>query len=208
MSTLDKKIENYIFGNIPTSELLDKAYGIKVQNFGKTITYSPKVFIPLTTLCQDSCAYCTFVKTPKDGGTYLTFEEVDAIANVGDKSGCFEALFTLGDKPEIKWSSAKEELERLGFSTTFDYLIENAKRVNEKYYLFPHINPGLMSRKEIKEYRQYSPSGGLMLESFSKNLSQKGKAHYGAKTKDINLRLETLENAMSEKYPITTGLLL
>ena len=208
MSTLDKKIENYIFGNIPTSELLDKAYDIKVQNFGKTVTYSPKVFIPLTTLCQDACAYCTFVKTPKDGGTYLTFEEVDAIANVGDKSGCFEALFTLGDKPEIKWSFAKEELERLGFSTTFDYLIENAKRVNEKYYLFPHINPGLMSRKEIKEYRQYSPSGGLMLESFSKNLSQKGKAHYGAKTKDINLRLETLENAMSEKYPMTTGLLL
>ena len=94
MSTLDKKIENYIFGNIPTSELLDKAYDIKVQNFGKTITYSPKVFIPITTLCQDACAYCTFVKTPKDGGTYLTFEEVDAIANVGDKSGCFEALFT------------------------------------------------------------------------------------------------------------------
>ena len=208
MSTLDKKIENYIFGNIPTSELLDKAYDIKVQNFGKTITYSPKVFIPLTTLCQDACAYCTFVKTPKDGGTYLTFEEVDAIANVGEKSGCFEALFTLGDKPEIKWSFAKEELERLGFSTTFDYLIENAKRVNEKYHLFTHINPGLMSRKEIKEYRQHSPSGGLMLESFSKNLSQKGKAHYGAKTKDINLRLETLENAMSEKYPMTTGLLL
>ena len=73
MSNLDKKIENYIFGNIPTSELLDKAYDIKVQNFGKTITYSPKVFIPLTTLCQDSCAYCTFVKTPKEGGTYLTF---------------------------------------------------------------------------------------------------------------------------------------
>ena len=208
MSTLDKKIENYIFGNMPTSELLDKAYDVKVQNFGKTITYSPKVFIPLTTLCQDACAYCTFVKTPKDGGTYLTFEEVDAIANVGDKSGCFEALFTLGDKPEIKWSFAKKELERLGFSTTFDYLIENAKRVNEKYHLFPHINPGLMSRNEIKEYRQQSPSGGLMLESFSKNLSQKGKAHYGAKTKDINLRLETLENAMSEKYPMTTGLLL
>jgi 2-iminoacetate synthase ThiH len=87
-------------------------------------------------------------------------------------------------------------------------LIENAKRVNEKYHLFPHINPGLMSRNEIKEYRQQSPSGGLMLESFSKNLSQKGKAHYGAKTKNINLRLETLENAMSEKYPMTTGLLL
>ena len=117
-------------------------------------------------------------------------------------------LFYTRDKPEIKWSFAKEELERLGFSTTFDYLIENAKRVNEKYHLFPHINPGLMSRKEIKEYRQHSPSGGLMLESFSKNLSQKGKAHYGAKTKDINLRLETLENAMSEKYPMTTGLLL
>ena len=208
MSTLDKKIENHVFGNIPTTELLNKAYEKKVKNFGKTITYSPKVFIPLTTLCQDSCAYCTFVKTPKEGGTYLSFEEVDAIANVGDKSGCFEALFTLGDKPEVKWNFAKEELERLGFSSTFDYLIENAKRVNENYHLFPHINPGLMSREEIKEYRQHSPSGGLMLESFSNNLSQKGKPHYGAKTKNIKLRLETLQNAMHEKYPMTTGMLL
>ena len=91
MSTLHKKIENYIFGEISTHELLDTAFTKKQEYFGKDITYSPKVFIPLTTLCQDSCGYCTFVKSPKEGGTYLTFDEVDAIAYVGQQTGCYEA---------------------------------------------------------------------------------------------------------------------
>ena len=208
MSILDKKIENYIFGDISTNELLSLAFEKKLKHFGSFITYSPKVFIPLTTLCQDSCAYCTFVKSPKDGGAYLTHEEVDAIANVGDKSGCFEALFTLGDKPEAKWSFAIEELQKLGYDSTFSYLLENAKRVNENYHLFPHINPGLMSNNEIKQYKKYSPSGGLMIETFSNKLTEKGRAHYGAKTKNVSLRLNTLQSAMDMKYPMTTGLLL
>ena len=101
MSSLDKKIEEYIFGGISTYELLDSAFNKKLDYFGKDITYSPKVFIPLTTLCQDSCGYCTFVKSPKEGGAYLTFDEVDAIAQVGDQTGCFEALFTLGVNQKI-----------------------------------------------------------------------------------------------------------
>ena len=100
MTELSKKIENHLFGEIRTDELSQKAFIIKKDTFGATITFSPKVFIPLTTLCQDSCGYCTFVKSPKDGGTYLNFDEVDAIAKVGDESDCYEALFTLGDKPE------------------------------------------------------------------------------------------------------------
>ena len=208
MSTLHKKIENYIFGEISTHELLDTAFTKKQEYFGKDITYSPKVFIPLTTLCQDSCGYCTFVKSPKEGGTYLTFDEVDAIAYVGQQTGCYEALFTLGDKPENKWSFALEQLNKFGYENTFSYLVENAKRINDKYHLFPHINPGLMSQNEIIEYKKHSPSGGLMLETFSSRINEKGHAHYGAKTKNIKLRLDTLNNAMEEKYPMTTGLLL
>lgn len=105
---LKEKVENYLFGAIPTSDLTSEAFEIKKVNFGDKITYSPKVFIPLTTLCQDSCAYCTFVKSPKEGGTYLSYEEVESIASVGESSGCFEALFTLGDKPEVKWDFAKQ----------------------------------------------------------------------------------------------------
>ena len=98
---LYEQIDTLLFGEKPTSELSAEAFDVKLSSFGKNITYSPKVFIPLTTLCQDSCAYCTFVKTPKDGGTFLNYEEVDAIASVGVSAGCYEALFTLGDKPEV-----------------------------------------------------------------------------------------------------------
>ena len=159
-------------------------------------------------MCQDSCAYCTFVKSPKEGGTYLNYEEVDAIASVGVSAGCYEALFTLGDKPELKWDFALEQLNTFGFSSTHEYLIENMKKIHNKHNIFPHANPGLMSRDEIINYKRFSPSGGLMLESYSPKLLEKGKAHYKAKTKQIELRLETLDNAQEVKYPMTTGLLI
>ena len=205
---LRETIEEYLFGDRPTSELSSQAFDVKTSNFGEKITYSPKVFIPLTTLCQDSCAYCTFVKSPKEGGTYLNYEEVDAIASVGVSAGCYEALFTLGDKPELKWDFALEQLNTFGFSSTHEYLIENMKKIHNNHNIFPHANPGLMSRDEIINYKRFSPSGGLMLESYSPKLLQKGKAHYKAKTKQIELRLETLENAQEVKYPMTTGLLI
>ena len=208
MAELSKNIEECLFGDISTKELTQKAYSIKKQEFGSDITFSPKVFIPLTTLCQDSCGYCTFVKSPKEGGTYLNFDEVDIIGKVGHENSCYEALFTLGDKPEEKWEEAKTQLKDLGFTSTHDYLVENMKRVNDKYNLFPHANPGLMTTSEIIEYKNYSPSGGLMLETFSKNVFNPGKPHYKAKTKIIEKRLETINNAEKIKYPITTGLLL
>ena len=208
MTDLTRNINNSIFGSISTDELLAKAFEKKIEYFGKNITYSPKVFIPLTTMCRDNCGYCTFVKSPKEGGTYLNLEEVLSIAKAGDDSGCYEALFTLGDKPELKWDYALTQLQELGHSSTHEYLISSMKNVNEKYNLFPHANPGLMTQQEIKELKEYSPSGGIMIESFSKNIYDKGKAHYKTGTKYIDLRLETLNNALLEKYPVTTGLLL
>ncbi len=208
MTELGKKIDNHLFGDISTDELSEKAFIIKKETFGTAITFSPKVFIPLTTMCQDSCGYCTFVKSPKDGGTYLNFDEVDVIAKVGNENDCYEALFTLGDKPEKKWKEAQSQLNHLGFSTTHEYLVENMKRVNNKYRLFPHANPGLMEKKEILDLKKYSPSGGLMLETFSSNVTNSGRPHYKAKTKNINDRIKTIENAQEIKYPITTGLLL
>ena len=208
MAELSKNIANHLFGDITTNELTENAYSIKKQEFGTNISFSPKVFIPLTTLCQDSCGYCTFVKSPNQGGTYLNFEEVDAIGKVGDENNCYEALFTLGDKPEKKWEEAKIQLKNFGFISTHDYLLENMKRINDKYRLFPHANPGLMTKKEIKDFKNHSPSGGLMLETFSKNVMKRGKPHFNAKTKIIEDRLETINNAEEAKYPITTGLLL
>tara|TARA_Y200000002_G_scaffold195176_1_gene161279 strand:+ start:4288 stop:5403 length:1116 start_codon:yes stop_codon:yes gene_type:complete len=208
MTELTRNVENSIFGAISTSELISIAFEKKKNHFGNTITYSPKVFIPLTTMCRDNCAYCTFVKSPKEGGTYLNEDEVLSIASAGNEAGCYEALFTLGDKPELKWGYAINQLEKLGFSSTHEYLIHSMKQVNEKFTLFPHANPGLMSIEEITDLKKYSPSGGVMIESFSKNIYKKGKAHYKTDTKYIDLRLETLSNAYEVKYPVTTGLLL
>ena len=135
MTDLTRNINNSIFGSISTDELLAEAFEKKKEYFGNNITYSPKVFIPLTTMCRDNCGYCTFVKSPKEGGTYLNLEEVLSIAKAGDDSGCYEALFTLGDKPELKWDYALTQLQELGHSSTHEYLISSMKNVNEKYDL-------------------------------------------------------------------------
>ncbi len=208
MINITENINDFIFGDIPTNELLEESFAKKINYFGKSITYSPKVFIPLTTMCRDKCGYCTFVKSPQDGGQYLPLSDVMSIAEAGDSSGCFEALFTLGDKPEIKWKAAEDQLNDFGFESTHQYLINCMKEVNSTFTIFPHANPGLMSKQEISDLKLYSPSGGIMIESFSKDLYSKGKPHYKTTTKYFDLRLETLNNAQEVKYPMTTGLLL
>lgn len=208
MINITKNINDFIFGDIPTSELIEESHQKKIEHFGKAITYSPKVFIPLTTMCRDKCAYCTFVKSPNDGGEYLSINDVLSIAKAGDAIGCYEALFTLGDKPEIKWKAAKDQLNNLGYESTHQYLINCMKEVNKTYNILPHANPGLMSKQEISDLKLYSPSGGIMIESFSKDIYSKGKPHYKTTTKYVDLRLETLNNALEVKYPMTTGLLL
>ena len=173
------------------------------------VTYSPKVFIPLTKLCRDVCHYCTFARPPRRGEqAYLTEDEVLAIARAGAEAGCHEALFTLGDKPELRYRAAREELARLGCATTLEYLARCARLVLEETGLLPHLNPGVMSRADLAELRKVSVSQGIMLETASARLSRRGGPHFGSPDKLPAARLATIEAAGAERVPFTTGILI
>ena len=193
----------------PVGALMEVAEVLTCEGFGRTLSYSRKVFIPLTQLCRDVCHYCTFAKAPRTlKQAYLSVDEAVAIARAGAKAGCKEALFTLGDKPELRYAAAREALARMGFATTLDYLAHAARRVQEETGLLPHLNPGVMSREEIEALRPASVSMGLMLETASDRLSSKGGPHYGSPDKAPALRLATLRAAGEAKVPFTTGLLV
>jgi FO synthase len=182
---------------------------IRDRYWGNIATYSPKVFIPLTKLCRDVCHYCTFAKPPSRGQkAYLTLEEVLEIARLGAAAGCAEALFTLGDKPELRYRAARDELEELGFATTIDYLAAAAGAVLQEGGLLPHLNPGVLTGPDIVQLRQTAPSMGIMLESSSHRLMAKGLAHHGSPDKDPAVRLETIAEAGRQKVPLTTGILI
>ena len=208
MNVNKKQIKELVYGDIPTQELKSIAFEKKKQLFGDNLSFSPKVFIPLTTLCQDHCSYCTFVKTPGEGGLYLTESEVLAIAKAGELSSCSEALFTLGDKPELKWKEAQEFLSLNHCISTDEYLLNMMKSIINETTLFPHANPGLMTKKEIINFKQYSISGGVMIETFSNRLMERGNPHYKCTTKSPDLRVKTIKAANEIKYPMTTGLLI
>ena len=208
MSIDKNKIKQLIYGRIPTEDLKEIAFQKKSELFNNIITFSPKVFIPLTTLCRDHCSYCTFVKSPSDGGLYLTESEVLSIAQAGESKYCTEALFTLGDKPELKWDEAKDFLSMQGCVSTDEYLLNMMKSVVNNTSLFPHANPGLMTKEEMNSYKEHSVSGGIMIETFSKRLMNKGMPHFKCTTKSPHLRIDTISAANSIKYPITTGLLI
>lgn len=176
---------------------------------GPRVSYSRKVFIPLTRLCRDVCSYCTFAHAPQPGvRAYLTQEEVLDIARAGQAAGCTEALFTLGDKPELRYKAAREELAALGYATTIDYLHAMCKRVLHETTLLPHVNPGVMTRDEMARLREVSASQGLMLESTSERLCEKGGPHFGSPDKRPAARLEVLRLAGELKIPFTSGLLI
>jgi FO synthase len=176
---------------------------------GDHITFSPKVFIPVTRLCRDKCSYCTFVKEPQNGrNVYMTINEVLDTARLGELHGCTEALLTLGDKPELKYPQAREELLSLGFESTIDYVKACAAAVLEETSLVPHINSGIMTEDELLKLREVSASMGLMLESTSKALLQPGMPHHECPDKDPDRRLEMLDLAGRHKVPFTTGLLV
>jgi FO synthase len=176
---------------------------------GAVVTYSPKVFIPLTKLCRDVCHYCTFARPPRRGErAYMSEGEVLAIAEAGARAGCCEALFTLGDKPELRYRVAREELHRLGCETTVEYLARCAKLVLEETGLLPHTNPGVLSKDELALLRTVSVSQGLMLETASDRLSQRGGPHFGSPDKLPEARLETLRLAGKLRVPFTTGILI
>jgi FO synthase len=173
------------------------------------VTYSPKVFIPLTTLCRDVCGYCTFARPPRRGErAYLTEAEVLAIARAGAAAGCTEALFTLGDKPELRYKVARDELRALGCETTLQYLGRMATRVVEETGLLPHLNPGVMTRPELAALRPVSASMGIMLETVAERLSAKGGPHWASPDKLPARRLETIELAGELRIPFTSGILI
>lgn len=189
--------------------LMARAAALRDQGHGQIFTYSRKVFIPLTQLCRDVCHYCTFAHPPRKGQrAFMTREEVLAVARAGAKAGCKEALFTLGDKPELRYRVAREELEELGHETTIAYLTEMAALVLKETGLLPHINAGVMTEAEIAALREVSISQGLMLESLSPRLLEKGGPHYGSPDKDPAARLDMMRAAGRLAVPFTTGILI
>ena len=175
----------------------------------RLVTYSPKVFVPLTKLCRDVCHYCTFARPPRRGErAYMTADEVLAIARAGAEAGCHEALFTLGDKPELRYRAARDELAELGCATTIEYLARMCDLVLSETGLLPHVNPGVMTRADLELLRPVSASMGLMLETASVRLSERGGPHFGSPDKLPAARLETIRLAGELAVPFTTGILI
>jgi FO synthase len=192
----------------PLYELTSAAQESARLGHGSRITFSRKVFIPLTQLCRDRCAYCTFAKAPsRISSAYMKIDEVLNIARHASMVGCHEALFTLGDKPERRYAKAREELAELGFSTTLEYLEYVAKLVMEETGLLPHLNPGLMDEFWMARLKKVSPSQGIMIEQVSRRLLQKGEAHWASPDKDPEKRVAMVVNAGKHNIPFTTGML-
>jgi FO synthase len=193
----------------PLEDVCSEARRLRALGHGALVTYSPKVFIPLTKLCRDVCGYCTFARPPRRGElAFMSEEEVLEVARAGAAAGCHEALFTLGDKPERRYRVAREELARLGCETTIEYLARTARLVLEETGLLPHLNPGVMSAEDLSELRPVSASMGLMLETASDRLSARGGPHYGSPDKEPALRLRTIEEAGRASVPFTSGILI
>ena len=192
-----------------TRSLMSVAGAIRDVGHQNTVSYSRKVFIPLTHLCRDVCHYCTFAQVPRKlKAPYLTPDEVLKIAQDGARAGCKEALFTLGDKPELRYKAARDGLKELKQDSTLSYLRDMAQMVLDETGLFPHLNPGLMAADELAEMRKVSISMGIMLESASDRLTEKGMPHYGSPDKVPARRLETLRLAGEAKVPFTSGILI
>jgi len=192
-----------------TAALIDVAGALRDRHHRNIVTYSRKVFIPLTHLCRDVCHYCTFAQTPsKLPHPYMDIEQVLELCRQGAKAGCQEALFTLGEKPELRYKAARQALDELGFATTLDYVNEVARRVLEETGLLPHINAGCMTSDELARARKVSASMGIMLESASSRLCEKGMPHYGSPDKNPLARLQTIDLAGKASVPFTSGILI
>jgi len=189
--------------------LMRIAAALRDAAHGGLVSYSRKVFIPLTQLCRDVCHYCTFAHPPRRGEpAYLDTDQVLAIASAGARAGCREALFTLGDKPELRYAAAREALARLGHETTLSYLAAMAEVVWRETGLLPHLNPGVMTRADIDRLRRVSVSQGIMLESAAERLRRRGGPHFGSPDKDPASRLETMRAAGEAAVPFTSGILI
>jgi FO synthase len=193
----------------PLAALEHAVETLTLAGFGTRISYSRKVFIPLTQLCRNVCHYCTFAHAPRHlPKPYLTLDEVLATARDGARAGCREALFTLGDKPEFRYRVAREALAALGFATTTEHVARAARAVIDETGLLPHVNSGVLSAGELRALRPHSVSMGLMLESASERLCERGGPHYGSPDKRPQARLESLRAAGELRIPCTSGLLI
>jgi FO synthase len=191
------------------ASLLEAAEALTLEGYGTSVTYSRKVFIPLTQLCRDVCHYCTFAKAPRAlTSAYLSVDEAVQIAARGAAAGCREALFTLGDKPELRYGQARAALAGLGHATTLEYLAAVARAVHERTGLLPHLNPGVMSRAELRALRPTAVSMGLMLETAAERLCARGGPHWGSPDKVPAVRLATLEWGGELAIAFTTGILI
>ena len=198
----------YLDGGLDAAPLVREAARLRDEGHGRTITYSRKVFVPITTLCRDTCTYCTFVKPPGAGGQYLTPDDVLAIARAGDAHDCTEALLTLGDKPEDRWPQAGEFLSRHGCETTIEYVVMMSELIREESGLFPHANPGIMTPSDISALRPTNVSMGLMLENISDRLTEEGMPHHLCPDKVPAVRMATIDAAGRLDVPFTTGVLV
>ena len=193
----------------PVEELCSRAAEVRDAGRGKTITFSPKVFIPLTHLCRDFCGYCTFRHSPETAPRlFMSPEEVLGVARAGERLGCTEALFTLGERPEQRYPEARNWLSDHGYGTTLEYLADVCRLVLEETGLMPHANPGTMSRRELAALQACNPSMGLMLESTSPRLYEEGGPHEFAPSKRPRVRLRTMELAGELGIPFTSGILI
>jgi 7,8-didemethyl-8-hydroxy-5-deazariboflavin synthase CofG subunit len=193
----------------PLPALLEAAATVRDRFKGHSVSYSRKVFIPLTHLCRDYCGYCTFRADPQAGvQPYMMPEDVLSVAEAGRRAGCKEALFSLGDQPELIFPEAKEFLKKLGFNRTLEYLAAMSELVLEKTGLLPHSNPGVMGAEDLRRLRETNVSVGLMLESASPRLGRPGGAHWKAPDKVPSLRLRTIESAGQLSMAFTTGILI
>src|SRR5438105_8578459 len=189
--------------------LMPIAAALRDAGHGALVSYSRKVFIPLTQLCRDVCHYCTFAHPPRRGeAVYLDADQVLAIARAGARAGCHEALFTLGDKPELRYGAARDALQRLGHEITLSYLVEMAGLVLRETGLLPHLNPGVMTPADIDRLRAVSVSQGIMQESAAERLRRRGGPHFGSPDKDPAVRLDTIRAAGEAAVPFTTGILI
>ncbi|GIS90932.1 MAG: hypothetical protein CM1200mP20_09730 [Pseudomonadota bacterium] len=189
--------------------LMQLAATLRDGGHGDLVTYSPKVFIPLTVLCRDVCHYCTFARRPRElSQVYLDDSQVLEIAHAGDRQGCHEALFTLGDKPELRYRTARDALEKMGFGSTAEYLVHTAGLVFDQTGLLPHINAGILNSDEMSALRDVSASQGIMLESVSERLTERGGPHYGSPDKHPKVRLANIDLAGRLKIPFTSGILI
>jgi len=206
---IEREAALLLYAKASTEELLRIAGEVRARGKGSVVSFSKKVFIPLTTLCRDYCSYCTFRKDPGEpGASFMTPEEVLALAETGRQAGCKEALFSLGDQPERIFPEAREFLRQQGFSRTLDYAAAMCELVLERTGLLPHANPGVMDRAALERFRASNASVGLMLENVSPRLMRDGGPHAKAPDKVPALRLRTIEEAGKLSMAFTTGILI